>query len=59
MEEPIFTNACRHIKKHKLNTVFDINKLEGFKIDFLAKIKKKDREKIQINQIKPQILQLK
>ena len=40
MEEPIFTNACRHIKKHKLNIVFEINKFDGLKIDFLAKIKK-------------------
>ena len=59
MEEPIFINACRHIKKHKLNIVFETNKLDGLKIDFLAKIKKLDKEKIQINQIKHQILQLK
>ena len=36
MEEPIFTNACRHIKKHKLNIVFEINKFDGLKIDFLV-----------------------
>ena len=39
MDEAIFTNACKHIKKHKLNIVFEINKFDGFKIDFLAKMK--------------------
>ena len=40
MEEPIFINACRHIKKHKLNIVFETNKLDGLKIDYITKIKK-------------------
>ena len=39
IEEPIFTNACKHIKKHKLKIVLEINKFEGVKIDLLAIMK--------------------
>ncbi len=36
IDEPIFTKACKHIKKHKLNMVFMINKFEGLKIDLFT-----------------------
>ena len=39
IEEPIFTNACKHINKHRLKIVLDINKFEGLKVDFLASMK--------------------
>ena len=39
IEEPIFTNACKHINKHKLKIVLEINKFEGLKIDLLASMK--------------------
>ena len=45
MEEPIFINACKHIKKHKLNIVFEINRFDGLRIDFLAKIKNAGQRK--------------
>ena len=39
IEEPIFTNACKHIKKQRLKIVLLINKFEGLKADLFAKIK--------------------
>ena len=39
IEEPIFTNACIHIKKHKLKIVLEINKFEGLEIDLLTNMK--------------------
>ena len=38
--DPIFTNACKHIKKQRQKIVLEINKFDGLKIDFLTKIKK-------------------
>ena len=39
MEELIFTNACIHIKKHRLKIVLEINKFEGLEIDLLTNMK--------------------
>ena len=37
--DPIFTNACKHIKKQRQKIVLEINRCEGLVIDLLTNIK--------------------
>ena len=39
MEEPIFTNACKHIKKQRLKIVLEIYKFDGLKIVLFTNMK--------------------
>ena len=39
MEEPIFTNACKQIRKQRLKNLLEINKFDGLKTDLLASMK--------------------